>query len=464
MKSFRHFTFAIATCAIISLVSCKKQEGAQPDAESALARKFFNLPSDASQEAKAISEQVKHQNRQRNFLSSVVAKAGFPLWGKAKLINLEGDASGVKNKAIFIPFAKDSEKFVNSLLVVKMSSTGTVFRMLYANRYREFGYDFTNSAKWNARDVFNIFSSFDYSVFRQIKHYIRDTGLFKSNRSNVVMTRIETPQHSSERMLLTQITECGTWEACPQTGLVARENSEDPNCLYIDICTTYYLYDGSDFDSGGGGWTGGGDGSGSGGSGGWYDGSGNPCSPAKLAIAAPDGCGSGWQPVGTGTAPESTDFFGYPDPTNNQDFMAANPNATDCNTFSFTKTGATWQEAGAKNLPMKVYYIDPNNPSIKVWLNCNVNQFVIGFPTRFSPGQAANMAAKAVDLARLDTYQQVSSNGGTWTEAQAVQYFRDKLNEIVRQKGGTASRVGSNSSSIIYKPVESSFWTDPYDC
>jgi hypothetical protein len=188
--------------------------------------------------------------------------------------------------------------------------------MLYAFNYRAFGYDTSDHTKWNARDVFNMFTSFDHSIFGHTKFWVRDTNLFKpkNDSSHIIVTRTSNAtSQSTARASVYTLQTCGTVTVCSNPG-PAPEPAPSPkpalarltdDCSTVEICTTFYYGGGSDGTGSTGGWTGTGDGTDGGGSGGtgWY---GEPTSSVTCASAAvqrnsfiePTGlCPSGWVPV-----------------------------------------------------------------------------------------------------------------------------------------------------------------------
>lgn len=464
--------------------------------------RFFNVPASSSAEAKAIAAAVKKQNEKFNFLFSVIKSAGYPVWDKAKVINYNNGTISAKQSSdpvtgevVYVPFVLDSGNTTNAVMAVRLNDPDTTYRLLYARNYRRFGYDTTNHTKWNARNVFNLFSTFDYTVFGHTKFLIKDDSLFKprTDSSHVVLTlknylgQNVAGRTSSMAEDCTEYTECEFYDdgggGGSGGGGMARTNDIYVNCVGYTICNGGGGGGSGDPTGGGdtgGGWTGTGDGtgnpynlgnggggnpnnpsSGGGGGGGWYDGSGNPnpCptnGPFKTQRVAPNDCGPGWMP-----APENADF-NLPFPGDNQDFIAENIFATDCNSFEFVNTTPLWKEAGVKNVNLRVYYFDYNQ--VKQTVNITLNQIVIGFGQRWTISQAKNMAAKAIDLARDDTFEHFRTKDYA-DPATVEQYFRDKINEIVRLKGGTASRVGSGSANIVFHEAQATgFFSTPYDC
>lgn len=330
MKLSRLLTPLLFSLFIVGYLACKKTDSFQNKPEIPPDR-FFSVSSNAPKEIKLIADAIKKQNDKYNYLSSITKRSGYPRWDKARIANFDkGSLTGrgadeVSGEVVYVPFVRDSDNYVNSLLMVKIDATDTIFRMVHDYSYKVFGYDTTDHSKWNARDVFNLFTSFDYSVFGHTKFWVKDTNLFKpeNDSSYVIATRVNGSSHrKSARVSLYAVEECVTWEICtyPGAGPTGPDGSDPTppgggtsggfvramgNCSYLDICTTYY------YDDGGGGSTGTGDGTGGGGGTGWYGGS-NPCTgstptavPRLSNVAPDDGCGSGWTPV-TNNLPQPT--------------------------------------------------------------------------------------------------------------------------------------------------------------
>lgn len=217
---------------------------------------------------------------------------------------------------------------MNSLLAVKMNETDTVYRMIHDYNYRKFGYDTTDPSKWSARDVFNLFVSFDNSVFGHTKFIIEDEKLFGIDTTSGFVAELLTKfnKTTAKVSLMEPVEICQTYTVCPSCDAYVRALKENvlpgsaPCCDPFDVtfCTTYWaeVIGGGGSGDNGGGYTGTGDGTGGatgGGSGGggtgWYGGS-DPCAGSttpipRLSTAAPvDGCGSGWTPVDGGSSNE----------------------------------------------------------------------------------------------------------------------------------------------------------------
>ncbi|MDB5196476.1 MAG: hypothetical protein JWP88_847 [Flaviaesturariibacter sp.] len=287
--------------------ACRKFDSApSPDVDSKKER-FFLLPATASAQVKAVAASVWRQNEQQHFLENVIKRSGYPRWDKARLINLRlgGFVSKVSDLAeeeiIYVPFIKDSQNFVNALLAVKMNATDTIFRMLHANGYRSFGYDTTNATKWSTRDVFNLFTSFDYTVFGHTRFLIRDPKIFSTSIDSMQMIAIRNMNQS--RMATAQRTadelSCVVWTYCyvPPSSNNRLSVLANP-CTEVTVCTAYIDYNILN-PIGGGGVTGTGGGTGGGGNnGGGSSWTADPCGGSGVQARITE-CGgpTGWVPI-----------------------------------------------------------------------------------------------------------------------------------------------------------------------
>jgi hypothetical protein len=335
MRKLFTSTFLFLSLIIVLFFSCKKTDSAQEEPAPPVDR-FFSAPSNAPNEIKLVAKTLEKQNDQFNYLSSITKKAGYPRWDKARVVNFEKGLVSkgedeMSGEVVYIPFVRDSDNYVNSLLAVKMKASDTVYRMLYDYNYRAFGYDTTDRSKWSARDVFNLFTSFDNAVFGHTVFWIRDANLFRpaNDSLHVIATRASSRTNTaSGRVAYYSITECASYQVCSSSApppvnpkpALAKQSSDD--CATVEICTTYYYGGGGDGSTTGStgtgyiGWTGTGDGTGGGGTGGstgWYSGGESiPCASAATqrssgAIQPIDGCGSGWTAVTTNPTPTITD-------------------------------------------------------------------------------------------------------------------------------------------------------------
>jgi hypothetical protein len=276
--------------------------------------KFFDVPGDAPLIIKTISASIKKHDEKKHFLPGFIRLVGYAKWSKAKIFNLEqnsttGRLSGDQSEGrlIYIPFVKDSQNYVNSILTVRINASDTIYRMLHAKRYKSFGYETSDPTKWNAKDVFHLFSEFDNSVFGHKKFLVKDTNLFKPSfgfkQTMVSFLKSSNGLRQNTTSRLTDSYEvCAGYEVCdievaPAYARVS-QTLRTTSCSYIDVCTVYTT-GGGDGGGDGSGWTGTGDGTG--GTGGTGSGTGfyeNPCiTPSSLRLSTDECSDMGWIPV-----------------------------------------------------------------------------------------------------------------------------------------------------------------------
>lgn len=303
----------LLSTALILFFSCRRAEIENPETPDAQSNRFFNVPSNASPQIKAVAEAIKKQNEKFGFLSSIIKKGGYPRWDKVKLVDHDKKTITQKTasdsgsgQTLYIPFVLDTQSTTNAVLKVRLNEPDTTYRMMYAIDYRSFGFDTTDHSKWNARDLFHLFSTFDYTIFGHKRFRILDDSLFKAHNDSlfVVLTLKTFLGQNVSGKATTFAQQCDVYEECHyyfgcEGGGGMVRTSTVPGCP-SDYCTTYeacsWYEDGS---TGGGDGTGGpGPGDGTGGGGGWWSGGGDPCnSGGRTSIVEPNGCEPGWEPI-----------------------------------------------------------------------------------------------------------------------------------------------------------------------
>jgi hypothetical protein len=333
ITSFRLFIISsvLFICSIILVtivISCRKiSQQAEEAKANELTIKFFTGHCSSDPVITAAENFVKHQNEKYNFLNSLTKRIGFPYWDKSmlfsKLYAAKGSSADSVN-VVYIPFARDSEENVNAALIINMKPSDTTFRFLYDWQYAAYGFDTTvNPEKWNARDVFHIFTLFDKMVFNIKQFRITDKNLLSASEKEsiknlelnvdsilVIGTLKENGKRVGNKQELISFEVCNTYSICVQPCLKAFKGSSfnkigtDDCCeetFEWEECTTYYIDDGgggapppppTDPGSGGGG-----GGTGDPGSG-WDD----PCSGGGAVqprgeVVKPCGGDPGWQPA-----------------------------------------------------------------------------------------------------------------------------------------------------------------------
>lgn len=335
----KQLIFAFMILGTILYVSCRKTDfkientASEPNNKS----KFFDEYAPTNPSIKSVAGFVKRENEKYGFEKQLIKRIGFPRWDKAlvfktKPVSSEGiGTETVAEEIVYIPFVRDSQNFVNTSLIVKITNTDTAFRFLQDWQYKDYGFDSaTSTEQWRAKDVFNVFATMDHTVFGHEKWEIKDSRIFGintlSNDSTVVVTR--SPIATESLVLI-----CQSYNVCviagPSSQNRTQYSTEDDDshapgsCSSVTYCTFYSLGGGSSggsstggsgsggtggSGSGGGTGTGGGSGSGDGGTGWSSSGDGgtgwelppNPCPELPRTAIVTDifnPCDNGWIPI-----------------------------------------------------------------------------------------------------------------------------------------------------------------------
>ena len=125
----------------------------------------------------------------------------------------------------------------------------------------------------------------------------------------------------------------------------------------------------------------------------------------------------------------------------------------DCRTFEFTPTASNWQEAGVKNCRVNVLWLGGGRSGeyIPVVIGAPI---IIGLPRHFTAGKAANLAAEACEYASHELYRLLKKYPTRPTDYLIEKTYRDAVEKKIKESGGTAGRVGSNSPSIVIKEAQ----------
>ena len=239
--------------------SCRKTDHSPASIQDEVTQKFLTAPANTTPEVTAIIKNIEKQNNQYGFITNLVKRVGFPKWDKARIAGGKKAATNGRSsidtnaKFIYIPFARDTDNYVNASLVVKIKDRDTGFAMLYANRYPLFGFDTLKNDSWNARNVFQLFATFDYVIFGHRQFLIKDKRIFPWGKDSVklVGTIEKINQHNTGgRTLLYSETECVTITWCyktvNETYNAVRTVSSTPACDRTETreyCTTFYYED-----------------------------------------------------------------------------------------------------------------------------------------------------------------------------------------------------------------------------
>lgn len=297
---------------VILYVSCRKTDtNVEPNPDVNLYNKFFNshIPTDPL--VIQIAELLKRENFRHNLVQKISSKIGFPYWDKAMTINSDvqnrdGDES---DEAItMIPFVRDSQNYVNSILLFKTSSRDSSYQFLCDWQYASYGFD-TSQTKWDASNIFHIFTEFEKSVFNHTKFIITDTRIIGDTSETVMILLDSTNVLSGRPSILTPITVCTPYTICGQCLAFRTASMAGPEfCCFpreATFCSTFWIEDGWTPVGGG---TGGGEPGGGGSDGGAYTPPNCGGEGGRPNVYEP--CTSGWYPI-----PIPGDDLPSPDPT-----------------------------------------------------------------------------------------------------------------------------------------------------
>jgi hypothetical protein len=148
-------------------------------------QKFFTLPDNTDPVIKALAQNIYRQNQQKGFVNNLARKVGFPVWNKSMVqkthsgnINNRG-AGGSGKEYVYIPFVSNNR--ISSVLIVGMSNTDTAYNLLYSEEYSLYDFNYADTSKTNARDVFLLFARFEELVFGHKDFLIKDSRFFGVN-------------------------------------------------------------------------------------------------------------------------------------------------------------------------------------------------------------------------------------------------------------------------------------------
>lgn len=305
-RSFMPVLFLLTGILFLIIESCRKMD--KPVPASLQKEKFFQLQPGTDPLVVAIAQNIQRQDIQRNLVSKLVGKAGLPVWNKAVISKVPAQGRNTVNEQqVFIPFINEEEQETKALLSVRVNEDDTLFSMVYAAAYRQYGFDSSSNGSWSARDVFGAFSYFNKTIFNHTSYYLSDSRVLGTALDTIgaqpVTVHVDDIHTQSQARLQSPnpgtIIVYITYVHCEMPSQRVANNSArivGPNCYnatYTQQQVTFHLDD----NYPGGGYF---DGEGGGGSDGhmcigcnWEDI--NPCNLDPNAPQEP--CYDDWQPV-----------------------------------------------------------------------------------------------------------------------------------------------------------------------
>ena len=160
MKISRLLVLAISIGTVVYL-SCRRN----PDIslQQNFEQRFFTIPGNTQPLVKTLAEKIKQQNQRYGFINSLIKRNGYALWDKSIVIKAQERNFSARNthqpdtSMVLIPFVKENNIFVNSILGVKMTKSDTLYRLIYAEEYANYTFDDVPDSVWNAKKIFDYF-------------------------------------------------------------------------------------------------------------------------------------------------------------------------------------------------------------------------------------------------------------------------------------------------------------------
>lgn len=310
---FRAFLIFLVACFVYA--ACRKTDIRPENNPSKNVVRFFNEHTTTNPLVAGAKKYLAARHAKTGFIQSLITANGFAFWDKSLVIekatiNQPQSALGSDPADIvYVPLVRTEENFVNASLIVKMTGTDTTVKILADWQYASYGFDTTNTANWNARDIFNIFSTLDRSVFGSTKFKITDGRIFGDSQQVQRIVTVNTAPASagagpSGGNLLSMVTLCNSWTVCIIAGASTpfhRNGTSTPGgvCNTYSYCTTVWVENGTSGSGGGGTGTGTGTGGGSGTGGGTGTGTGG------TGGIGGTGGGGGWVAISEEPVPQS---------------------------------------------------------------------------------------------------------------------------------------------------------------
>jgi len=228
-------------------IGCRKTDHL-PLSKINTVERFFKISSSSHPTVKALHQSIYSREKVKPFVNEFVKFGGFPIWDKAIIVSTSSTNNRTETigQLVFIPFAKDSQNFVASVLAAKIVGTDTSIKLLYHWQYKNFTYQTDSSDRRpSAENAALIFMGFQKIVFGNKDFNIKDSLLFASFAPSYPVKRIEINSASSSLQRLESVT-----TICFNTYGVGGYNTgcasmDDPNCLQLvlisSVCWTTFI-------------------------------------------------------------------------------------------------------------------------------------------------------------------------------------------------------------------------------
>lgn len=240
------------------IISCRKsQQEVSPESIEGAAGKISNIVQNDDL-LSLLATKVEKQINASRASENIAAFAGQPDWKQSLIIEKNNASSRSKKKkakaVVYTPFTKKNERKTTAILQSNIYETDTIFQMLYPQNYLQYGFGVPSDTAWSAFDLFNMFASFDYSLYGTNQYIVNDGRIFgKNEKDTLIVTRqygsasnTSNTRTGSNGSKLQAFNICTTWTSCAY----GTDGSTGSNtCKTTQICTTYWIEIG---DGGGG--------------------------------------------------------------------------------------------------------------------------------------------------------------------------------------------------------------------
>ncbi len=253
------FLLSLAMLTVFFVIhACRKldkQSHVKPDL---VREKFFTTSGTTNASVLAIAASIRRQDTKRNFVPSLVKKAGYPRWDKSKVSTRTASARGQSGGAaeqIFIPFVSEEEDQTKAILVVKIDGPDTLYHLQYDTRYSEYGFDPINeNGEWRGQQIFAAFAMFDHDILGYTKFKLFDNRVLTGTSDTigfepVIITADSTSQPAGRSV--TEFTSWITFKVCHvcyarSSNISARDVNTCCNVEYYTVEVTYWFDDEED--------------------------------------------------------------------------------------------------------------------------------------------------------------------------------------------------------------------------
>ncbi len=187
MQKFRFRIFLFILVAATVYAACRKTDQSLHQSNAVNHKdRFFSRHASADPQIQVLVQYVKTENEKYGFVEKIIRQIGYPHWDKT--INVGGSTStkgtgrtaGDSIDLSYIPFVRDSQNFVNAMLVVRTTPTDTTHSFICDWQYqqRKHGLPATDTT---AEYLASFFMLLDNRVLGHTRFRLNDTLLFSGH-------------------------------------------------------------------------------------------------------------------------------------------------------------------------------------------------------------------------------------------------------------------------------------------